>query len=85
MSNANDDTLTGAQLDSLRELLLAKRDEVQQGLEASRNDSRPVGLDVSIGRLTRANRRGGVPLLAVPHGGLRQRVRGRRGRSRGGG
>jgi DnaK suppressor protein len=55
VSLPGEDELTEAQLESLRDLLHQKRDEVQQGLAASREDARPVGLDLSIGRLTRVD------------------------------
>jgi DnaK suppressor protein len=55
VSTPGEDGLTEAQLESLRELLRLKRDEVQQGLAASRDDARPVDLELSIGRLTRVD------------------------------
>ena len=53
--SGEEDALTDLQLESLRELLCQKRDEVQQGLVTSKDDARPVGLDLSIGRLTRVD------------------------------
>jgi DnaK suppressor protein len=50
-----DDSLTVKQFESLRELLRQRREEVRQGLAASKDDARPVGLDLSIGRLTRVD------------------------------
>jgi DnaK suppressor protein len=55
MSVPTDAALTQAQRDALGALLHQKRDEIQQALSASREDARPVGLDLSIGRLTRVD------------------------------
>lgn len=55
MSDPSEDELTETQRESLRALLQQKLDEVQHGLLTSREDARPVGLDLSIGRLTRVD------------------------------
>ncbi|MFW6051712.1 MAG: TraR/DksA family transcriptional regulator [Myxococcota bacterium] len=47
--------LTDAQLEDLRVLLTEKRDAIRATLTASEDDARPVGLDLSIGRLTRVD------------------------------
>jgi DnaK suppressor protein len=47
--------LSEDQLETLRTLLAARLEEVQQGLAASTDAARPVGLDLSIGRLTRVD------------------------------
>lgn len=47
------ESLTEAQILELREALHRKRDDIEQSLAASRDDSRPVAPDQSIGRLTR--------------------------------
>ena len=52
---AGDDSLTVEEAERLREALLRRRDEVHQGLDAARDDAKPVGLDLSIGRLTRVD------------------------------
>lgn len=47
--------LTDGEIEDLHELLRRRRGEVQQALAASKEDARPVGLDLSIGRLTRVD------------------------------
>jgi DnaK suppressor protein len=47
--------LTPAQLDELRERLVARAGEAQQGLMASSDDARPVDIELSIGRLSRVD------------------------------
>ncbi len=47
--------LTEEQLEGLRGLLESRLAEVKQGLSASSADAKPVGLDLSIGRLTRVD------------------------------
>ena len=55
MSEGEADTLTGEQLEALRKSLGEQLEEVQQNLATSREDARPVGLDLPIGRLTRVD------------------------------
>ncbi len=45
--------LTSEQIEELKAALLARRDEMKQLLEATREGTRPVDLDEPIGRLTR--------------------------------
>jgi DnaK suppressor protein len=49
------EVLTEEQLERLRAVLQARLGEVQQGLAASSDDAKPVGLDLAIGRLTRVD------------------------------
>lgn len=55
MTRPGEDEPTQAELESLRDLLHQRRDEVRQGLAVSLDDARPVGLDLPIGRLTRVD------------------------------
>ena len=45
--------LTDEQIEELRGILQATREELEAALDASREDVRPVGVDEPIGRLTR--------------------------------
>lgn len=55
MSEDDAEVLTEQQIETLREALHRQRDEMQRSLAASKDDARPVGLDLPIGRLTRVD------------------------------
>jgi DnaK suppressor protein len=54
MSN-DDDELTAEQLELLGDVLRQRLADVHRDLSASKEDARPVGLDLSIGRLSRVD------------------------------
>jgi DnaK suppressor protein len=51
----DDAILTGEQVERLRAVLEKRRKDVERGLAAAGEDAAPVGLDLSIGRLTRVD------------------------------